>query len=84
MTEQIMPEEQILPTINHEDYVLWMDQAVTKQLFKHFKDVLEMTKESRLSRSLIESSKGLYKANYLLGYSEALEDVINFSIEDEE
>lgn len=79
-----MQTEESLPTISHEDYVLWLDHIVTKELFKHFKNVLEMTQESRLSRHLIESAEGLYKANYLLGYVDALEDVINFSIEDEE
>lgn len=84
MTEQTMPEGQNLPTINYADYVLWRDHIVTKHFFEHFKDVLSAVQEARLSNSLIESTKGLYKANRLAGQAEILEELINFSIEDEE
>jgi len=81
MTSQ---SEEDLPAISREDLEMWKCELVTKHVLKHFDKVLGYVKEARLHRDLISSTEGIYRANYLLGYSEAIEELLDFSIEEED
>jgi hypothetical protein len=72
-----------LPKIYKQDFVLWQENLVTKHLLQHFSKIKDYVKESRLNPELIKSKEGVYRANYLLGYYEALEELLDFTIEEE-
>jgi hypothetical protein len=72
-----------LPPITKEDIISWKEDLVTKHMIEHFNRVASYVKEARLNRDLISSQEGIYRANYLLGYSEAIDELLDFSIEEE-
>lgn len=82
MTNQKTVEEN-LPPIKFEDFVLWQENLVTRHILAHFREVLEYTKEARLNRELIQTQEGIYRANELMGYCHAIEEVLDFTIEEE-
>jgi len=71
--------------ISRADFLQWRKDAVTKEVFDVFGEMAIAVMEEMLSPALISSPTGQLRLNELMGYRNALNEVINFEIiEDEE
>lgn len=71
--------------VSRADFLQWRKDTVTKEVFDVFGEMAIAVMEEMLSPALISSPTGQLRLNELMGYRNALNEVINFEIiEDEE
>lgn len=57
-------------------YKLWQEDRVTKAFTEFLEKAVEEAKEARLNRNLTVEADGQLKANYYLGYQEAIGELL--------
>lgn len=71
-------------SIKKIDFLAWKNDLITKEVFK----VLEEAKENYLllmtGGELLSNPNGLLQLNRYKGYIEAIDDVVNITIEEDE
>lgn len=65
--------------ITNDDFVLWKNDLVTKQVHELIRFLLENNKVRLYADDLLNDPNGLLKQNRIKGYCEALEDVLSFN-----
>jgi len=74
-----MTEQNKELSLDINDFINWRDDKVTQYFKKYVEDVRDDTINARLSRAYIEDSAGgQLKLNYFLGYSDAIENILEF------
>ena len=66
--------------VSRADFLQWRDNIVTKEVFNVFSEMAIAVMEEMLSPALISSPTGLLRLNELMGYRNALNEVMNFEI----
>jgi hypothetical protein len=66
--------------VSRADFLQWRNNVVTKEVFDVFSEMAIAVMEEMLSPQLISSPTGQLRLNELMGYRNALNEVMSFEI----